>query len=184
MILIAVLGVAAVVMFVDRVIIGSDVTAPAESSAGVVDSFALNDQPLIPVAASPLGDVSGHGVSPSVTLAQRLRGLGVQGSTDDPSRIKDAFSPGPGWAPLDSDKVGPTDNIDRLKAAQNFQKQHVLDAVMINGNQHYAVVGGRVIHVGESLDGYHLEQVHARAVVFQARGIRVELSLKSAAASP
>jgi len=183
-ILIAVLAVAGIGLLVDRVVIGSDVTGPAESSAGVVDGF--DTDPAGPPSTSTtqlintlVGDQApaasnGGGTS----FAQRLRLVTGPSAGTDPQQVRDAFKPGPGWAASPSDSGAVTDNQARL-AAQAFRSTHVLEAVLVSGDTRYAVIGGQTLSIGQELDGYRLVAVLERSAVFQVHGLRVELGIRS-----
>ncbi len=184
-ILITVLGVAGLGLLADRVIIGSDVTGPAQSSAGVVDGFDADpSQQAAPSATEllnaivrgPQDTVSSPSQGPS--LAERLRLVTSPSADTNPTQTRNAFTPAPGWATLPSDSSEVTDNQARL-AAEAFRSSHVLDAVFVSGNIRYAVIAGQTLSVGQELDGYRLVEVQERTAVFQARGVRVEVVIKS-----
>ncbi|MBK8915612.1 MAG: hypothetical protein IPM64_13640 [Phycisphaerales bacterium] len=68
-------------------------------------------------------------------------------------------------------------------AASEFTGRHKLGGVVL-GPRPAAVVSGRVIRVGQSLDGLPLIEVRADAAVFLADGERVELRLERPQMSP
>jgi hypothetical protein len=175
--LITVLGVAGLGLLIDRVIIGSDVTGPAQTSAGVIDSIDAG----LAQPAGVLPEVSGESPVEVISFAQRLRSAVGSSVDTDPAACRDAFSPGTGWD-VGGLGVGPaTDNKIR-ELAQAFQGGHTLEAVLVSGDKRYAVVDGQTLYIGQELDGYRLAEVHERTAIFQARGIRVEIGIKAGAA--
>ena len=176
--MIAVLSVAGLGLLVDRVVIGSDVTGPAQTSAGVLDGF---DTEPVEVTAESSGKhtalIDGD-ASSGVSFAERLRLITGSSGDDDFSRTRDAFVPGPGWGATPS-AVGAVPDNHARQAAEAFQSRHVLEAVLVSGDKRYAVIGGQTLSIGQTLDGYRLRAVHERSAVFEGRGIRVELGIKS-----
>jgi hypothetical protein len=170
-VLIAVLSVAGLGLLVDRVVIGSDVTGPAQSSAGVIDALDADAAVLPAPPQMPVVDKA-----PGVTFAMRLRRIAQASADTDPGQVRDAFTPGPGWSSTASAKGGATDN-QRRQAAEKFKSSHRLEAVLMTGNNHCAVIDGRTVYLGQTLDGYRLVAVHERSVVFQGDGVRVELGI-------
>ncbi len=184
LILAGVLGLAGVALLADRLVIGSDVTGPAESSASVLD--AAPTQASLPGAGTaPTGtDLPADPQAQAVTLSQRLRDLGNQSPSTDMPPLRDAFAPDAAWTADPHDPAGSADNKAKQRAAELFQNQHQLDAVMVSVDSRFAVVGGQMIYIGQTLDDYRLVEVHERSAVFQSAGLRVELGLKSAGQSP
>jgi len=184
-ILIAVLGVAGIGLLADRVIIGSDMTGPAQSAAGVVDG--IDTEPAQTTAATAeefiktmVEGQQAPGQSPKQgeSLAERLRKVTGSSAVTDLAQARDAFSPAPGWGELPSDSGAVTDNHAR-QAAETFQSSHVLEAVLVYGDMRYAVIAGQTLSVGQDLDGYRLVSILERTAVFQAQGVRVELGIRA-----
>lgn len=164
-------------LLIDRVIIGSDVTGPAESSAGVIDGFdpALADPSTLVVAQAGQSGDQAQATGPS--LAQRLR----EAVSDQPhtgsSPTRNAFTTSPGWHTDAGSEDSTTHNApDHL--VQEFQSKHPLDAVLVVGDERYAVIGGRTLNIGQTLDGYTLVAVQERSATFQGGGIRMEVGIK------
>lgn len=176
-ILIVVLTVAGLGLVADRVVIGSDVTGPAQSSAGVVDGFDVGPAPLPTASASGQVESLNTDKAPAVSFAQRLRLITDSSADTDPGQARDAFTPGLGWEAIPSAPGAATDNQAR-RAAEAFQQTHRLDAVLITDDNRCAVIGGQTLFVGQMLDGYRLEAVHERSAVFEASGVRVEIGIR------
>lgn len=179
-VLIAVLGVAGVGLLIDRVVIGSDMTCPAESSAGVVEDIMADPASLL-IVPDRGGDTAGPGVGPAESLAQRLREVAGKSASGDGSAPRDAFAPGPSWAPVG---VEPRAGNDAELAAETFKQDHKLEAVLVTGEQRYAVVNGQTIYVGQTLQGYRLVSVQERSAEFRAGGVTVLLGIRGAGQSP
>jgi len=182
-ILIAVLSVAGLGLLVDRVVIGSDVTGPAQTSAGVLDGFDVNLAELAAESSTELIKSTGGDTPPVVSLAERLRKIAGSSGDTDFTQTRDAFSPGPGWE-ASSSAAGTVPDNQARRAAEAFQSRHVLEAVLVSGDNRYAVIGGQTFLIGQTLDGYHLVEVHERSAVFEARGVRVRLGIKADSLSP
>jgi hypothetical protein len=177
-ILIAVLSVAGLGLVVDRVVIGSDVTGPAQTSAGVSDGFAAVPVEDLIVTSTEFNKSTSGDTTPVVSFADRLRLITDKSGDADLSPRRDAFSPSPGWGATPSSVGGVPDN-QALRAAETFQSKHVLEAVLVSGDNRYAVIGGQPISIGQTLDGYRLMTVHERSAVFEAQGVRVKLGIKA-----
>ncbi len=162
-ILAGVLLLAGLALTVDRVILGSDVTGPAESEAGVLDapvdplSLLITPKPqTLPVQAD---DVP--------TLADRLR-MATEGTPGGGTAERDAFSVSPAWTPQDvQEDASASDSIQQIEA---FINSHRLDAVLVTGDRHCAVVDGQTIYLGQTLDGYRLVAVNERSARFEQAG--------------
>lgn len=183
-ILIAVLSLAGLGLMIDRAVIGSDVTGPAESSAGVMDS--LTPDPASLLIAPDQADHATRAnatAQPAESLAQRLRQIAdaPSSSPDDTLAVRDAFQPAPSWAAPDP---GPDGGDTAALAAEAFKRDHKLDAVLVTGDRRYAVVNGRTIYVGQTVQGYRLLAVRERSAEFQADGVHVSLSILGADPSP
>lgn len=176
-ILIVVLSAAGLGLVVDRVVIGSDVTGPAQSSAGVVDGFDVGPSPLPAASASGPVESLNTDKAPAGSFAQRLRLITDSSADTDLAQARDAFKPGLGWGAIPSAPGAATDNQAR-RAAEAFQQTHRLDAVLVTDDNRCAVIGGQTLFIGQMLDGYRLEAVHKRSVVFEASGVRVEIRIR------
>lgn len=178
-ILITVLGVAGLGLLIDRVVIGSDVTGPAQSSAGVIDSLDMGlAQSTDPALDQILASSESGGKAP-ISFAQRLRTITDPVAQKDPAQTRDAFSPGSGWGGTTTGNAEPSNNQGR-QIAEAFQRDHVLEAVFLSGDKHCAVIGGQTLFVGQELDGFKLTAVHERRAIFQGRGVRVEIGIQAA----
>jgi hypothetical protein len=169
--LVAVLIVAGLGLAIDRVIIGTDMTGPAESSAGVL-SPDMSDPASLLIIPDPVTTVAGPAAP---TLADRLR-QATSTHTGEGAVTRDAFSVAPAWVPV---QPGPgADGQGATQSAESFKQANHLDAVLVTGDQRCAVVNGLTLRLGESLQGYRLVAINERAAEFEADGVRVALGIR------
>lgn len=176
MILAVVLGAAGLGLTFDRVILGSDVTSPTESTAGVLDLQPDTASLLIEpsTATAPTGE-------PIPTLADRLR-LATADHVAESTAERDAFSPSAQWFGSIPGS-GQTVSAPLNQAHEAFKRQNHLEAVLVTGNQRCAVVNGQTIYIGQELQGYRLVAVHERSVEFESKGVRVLLGIRNGASA-
>ena len=146
-------------------------TAQAASSAVVNEPAASTP---MPVPASPAAVAGGSG-QPTPAIAGRLQGLAVAHRLNL-SEVDDAFDPPATWKQQEQ-------TIRVLKRSQvranDFRQSHQLTAVLTAGKRGLAVLGGKPVRIGQTIDGFTLVDVAKRSAVFEAEGVRVELSLRS-----
>jgi len=174
-ILIGLLILSAGAIFVDRVIIGSEVTAPQQASAELVLARLATGHP--PLSSALLDDAlhpTGHDqpITNRLASAARLRGIGYE-------NLKDAFKPSESWIKKPEPAAKPA-----TPAAQNpkllgeaFRTQNRLMAVIATNGQRYAVISNRKLNIGQTLDGFRLVSIQQHRVRFESHGIQVELTL-------
>ena len=86
----------------------------------------------------------------------------------------DAFQPGAGWVTPDLAQPAPPDADVRV---ETFAKRRVTSLVAGGRGRDGAMVDGRMVHVGQSLDGFTLVSVDGQSAFFEGRSVRVRLSL-------
>lgn len=182
-ILIAVLGVAGLSLLVDRVIIGSDVTGPAESSAGVISGFDPSEVDPAQLLLTQTDDTAAIASKPVIPLAQLLREAIGDTTLKEPDQTRDAFTPSQGWHEVSHAQPGVTDNSTH-NLAQAFRSSHPLEAVMVLGDNSYAVIAGQTIPIGQQVDGYKLVAVHERSATFQLGTRQFDIEIANAPESP
>lgn len=168
-VLVSVLVIAGLGFAADRIVIGSDVTGPAETSAGVID-LAVDPASLLIDPEQPEGPAEDAGPS----LAELLRDA-TAGYAAGEAGSRDAFSVPAAWKGVSSDGAG---TLTGALSAEAFRSKNALDAVLVTGDQRCAVINGQTIFVGEELDGYRLLTVHERSVEFESSGVRVVLGIR------
>jgi hypothetical protein len=121
--------------------------------------------PSSPEAAPPNGKAAGAGV------AERLNHL-WSGDTADLEQMRDPFALPPSWF----DNVMDT-GVRITDAVALFLHKHRLGAVVIEGQESYAVVNDRFLVPGQEIGGFRLLAVHDRSAVFEQGGKRAILEL-------
>ena len=97
----------------------------------------------------------------SVSIAQRLRNT----SRDLPeASSRDVFALGSAWpapsaAPQHQEPTG-----------NQFRQTHRLTGALTSGSNAHAMVDGKIISVGDVIDGYRLVSISHRSVEFQSAG--------------
>ncbi len=103
----------------------------------------------------------------------RLRALAqTQPETTD---VRDAFRPSSSW-------LAEMRRADRAQgsgadAAPRRSFDHRLVAVMVDGQGGMAIIDGRCLRVGQTMDGFTLVRLGKNSAVLQANGRKVELTL-------
>jgi len=171
-VLLAVLGLGAASLLVDRVFIRSGVTTPQAAEAQALSA---------PSGAAP-------SVQPAVSQTpQQFTTQSIAANLDrlhaqhqyDLAAVPDALIPPPSWQPPRADERSapvPTATSARDLAAI-FAKHHQLQAVMRSAGDVVALVDGKPYIVGASLDGFTLQRVTQRSAVFAFKDVSVELTL-------
>lgn len=146
----------------------------SSSSPGAVSS-APSESLLVAHAPAPIeaqAQTLDH-IAPSTgMLAQRLTeaSAGI-----DAGQLRDPFHAAPGWGSQSTPDALAKQNAD------NFSHQHNLLAVMRSSRGGLAIVDGKTVRPGQSIDSFELVRVTEHAAVFRAAGRTVELPLKEAA---
>ncbi len=158
---VCVLGACAIA--VDRFVLGAgdgvDIVAPADIAMPVVPAVtATVPSPVVPPTLAS---------TPSPTVARRL----TQVKTDIRS-LRDAFiSP-------QSVATSAADSVDE-SATEKFVAAHQLQGVLRSTKGHAAIVDGRIVRVGQAIDGFSLKRVDRRSATFMQGDLRVVLALQS-----
>jgi hypothetical protein len=171
-----VLGLAGIVVVADQCFF-LEATGPstARAATGVLVAEPLSAT-LSPPIASPVETLSDIGQE-RPAIAERLQGL-AQKHRLQLSEIDDGFDRPSSWKQQEQ-------TVRELKASQaranDFRTKHHLAAVLTAERQGLAVLEGKPIRIGQTIDGFTLVAVAHHSAVFEANGIRVELSMRSEA---
>jgi len=92
----------------------------------------------------------------------------------DPENIKDAFRKPQTWMLSTPDET--KTYIQRMNP-EEFKKQYNLDATMVADSGSYAIVDGKLLRIGEVIDGWRLISVAERSAIFESHDVEVELDL-------
>lgn len=163
---VAILALALAALLVDRLILPApDEAAAAHGAALAVTSTATGM--IDPEALVAEVDVA---VPRHVVIGRRLEAL-AEARGLEPGVVRDAFEPSPSW-PLEGMGTGPAASV-----AERFKAAHVLTAVMASGPRGYAIIDGRTLFIGQSLDGLTLIAVGTRSATLESSEARVVLEL-------
>jgi hypothetical protein len=175
----AVLGLALAALGADRFFS----SAPAEAS----ESFAVTTTSASAAKPAALAKTAANGNSLLSSAGDDRRAISArldelaQTAGLKAEAVRDAFAPGAAWGGA----IGTGSAKDEERARQ-FTAEHHLTAVMGNGSSRnvVAVVDGKPLRPGQTLDGFTLISVSAREVkaVFERKGATaIELRLKEVA---
>jgi hypothetical protein len=139
-----------------------------------VSTSLIVDKPELPRQAAPSIPAIPDGSSISNPLVLRLRAVEKSEQlTQMP--IHDAFTLPNRWAA--DCRTGPTEPKP-LTPAEEFEKSHQLNAVMLAGRRSKAIVDGQSISIGQLVDGFKLTEVTERSAVLKSSAGQVVLRLK------
>jgi hypothetical protein len=178
--MIAVLGTSVIGFVVDRVFLDPGMPGPARASAsspaprpaapaGAAPAAAPHAS-AAPTAAAPaatakpaLSQAASAGAA-RVPLAERLKALTLPDG--EPTAIREAFAPSAAWlASLEEGRPGPGPQPD---SAADFVRAHKLTSVLRRSQVGSAVIDGKVVVIGECLDGYRLIALAADSAIFRS----------------
>lgn len=69
-----------------------------------------------------------------------------------------------------------TDKQQRIEEVRRDARGLTLQSVVVGANPQ-AIVNGRLLQVGQSIEGFEVVEIHERSVIFRTRGVRIRLSL-------
>lgn len=177
-VLLAVLAVGGMALLVDRLILSNP--GPSLASADAVTAASVTVAPAVTPsnAAPPPEAQSGESTAASVTavLARRLEEV-AQAQLEDKASPRDAFTIAPTWMQVKTPQQQQADPVN--VELERFARKYKLNAVLARDNGAIAIVNGQPLAVGQTLDGFTLEEVRKRSVVFRQGMHRMELSLSS-----
>lgn len=165
---------------VDRVFFPSEALKPARAVASPAQPVAEQKAAAAGPAASP---------DPPLTprlpvISERLKALAT-GEDLDPARVREAFAPSDEWLlVLSAPKV--VAPLPQADLPAEFTRKHKLTSVLLAGSAGCAVVDGKIVRIGQELDGFRLVSLEPDCAVFHAvQGpVSVTLSLSSPVANP
>ena len=150
--------------------------APTVSEQPAVTAGAAGSAPALSVSElkaliEPLEPASDR------SLAARMRRVGRARGIEGDHVGRDPFVVPEGWI---TQAAAPEPAAQSTARPDNFADSHQLMGVMPNARVACAVVDGNPVMVGQSVDGYTLEKVLVRSVLFSKGSRRVELHLDEA----
>jgi hypothetical protein len=126
-----------------------------------------------PAATKPKAIAMAQRSDPQVGLAQRLRNAS-HGSTDS-ATPRDAFAVPASWITQPTVVAGE-------RPADQFRRTHRLTGVLASGARAYVTLDGKIVGLGQNVDGFKLTSISHRGAVFEdGNGERVTLNLSERA---
>jgi hypothetical protein len=174
-ILIAVAGVAALLVGIDRVLLNTSVSGPQPASAAGPPAPLAPPPPAsaIPDTPASIGTTATTTHAPGMpSLADRLERAA---SKLDP-QTPDAFGVSGYWTRPQAPPPPVADDAPTFDA-RRFVRQHPLHAITRDGERAAAMVGGRLMRVGETRDGVTLDRIGEREVEWVGHGVRFRVGL-------
>jgi hypothetical protein len=191
---IGVLALALVAFAVDRLFLSSgQPLKPASAVASPVQPAAPPMPPAVPLpAAAAAGGTAppaaAGGTAPPASLApsqplvfsDRLKALAAAKDLA-PARVREAFAPSPEWlATLQAPKPVETP----VNLGEEFARKHKLTSVLLSGGVGRAIIDGKILTVGQKLDGFTLTGLAPDSATFRsvqdASEVRLPLSSDTA----
>jgi hypothetical protein len=156
--------VGAVVLACDQFLIRGSSGEESAPSASEYTMPVANTAPVkaAPVAANPAAP------APAVSVAQRLRQAG-KAQADNTAR--DAFAPPAAWTAPQA-VVFEADN-----SVQKFRDTHRLTGILSSGGKSSAMVDGKMVTVGQTIDGFVLTSISHRTASFESGANKVVLTM-------
>jgi hypothetical protein len=194
--MIAVLGMSVIGFLVDKVLLdsASPETAGAAAPAPRPPSTAVPPAEPAPAAARVASDrapaagpaklagapqLPAHGAA-HTPLAERLEALTLPDG--EPTDIREAFVPSAAWL-ASFEEAKPSGAREPPDSTADFARRHKLTSVLRRGNVGSAIVDGKVVEIGEQLDGYRLTGLTADSAVFRSPRHPKEVRLSIAGAA-
>lgn len=155
----AVLALAGAALVVDKLFLGASGPVAARADEVAAQAEASVAAPVRAAAAQP-------------TVAKRLERLGAHGA-----EVGDAFAVPAAWRKVAVKNTEQGPNIDTPAAA--FVKEHHVAAILRGGQDPArAMVNGKLVTLGDSIDGGTLVEVNDQGAVFEVGGVRVLIALR------
>lgn len=155
-----VLGVGVSALALGEVVFPSSPSNAAGAPPGSSNEYAV---PRPVEASKPAPAAKGSGVSRSV--AEQLLGY-QQAHAVELTEIRDVFKMP---ASMDHSAVASEKPaVVEVNAAERFQQEHRLNGVMVADRRGKAIVDGKIVHLGQTLDGFKLVAVDHEIAVFES----------------
>ena len=167
-----VLGLAAIAFVIDR---ATSSPTPAAAHA-MINPGAKVGPAARAAAAKPAASNSAisDGLVSLASFSQRLQ-QAADAEHVDAAHANDAFVPSTQW--VGARQENDADAAERLAAANHFREKHKLLAVMLSGRGGIALLDGKPLRPGQSIDGFKLSELHERSAVFTSGKMQVLLNV-------
>ena len=173
-IVLAILALAATALLVDRLVLAPSASGPARARAAPT----ADERPEGAGAAKSASPPTAPEVGSGPRLADRLETVATPFDLD-PDRLRDGFVPADAWLeellepPAEAETPEP-----QVSPADRFAERHTLTSVILTARSSSAVIDGKVVPVGQTIEGFRLIRLTRQSAVFEAGGEEVELSLR------
>jgi hypothetical protein len=168
--LVCLAGLAVIALLVDKFVLRG------EGDLGPSAAEADQGSPLSAPAPTPGGPEEPL-IAPKSTIDERLAAYDAVNPRRDPFVLSEAMRATLAAAAEQQKEAQQVHPQPETTPADEFAAAHRLEAVLISESGQLAIVDGRPIRVGESLDGFRLAGVETLAAVFERGGQRVRLSI-------
>ena len=172
---VAILAAAIGAFLVDRFVLGGEGQVKQASAA----EAAAIDRPLS--IASTSDETKGPFIAARLDLLKTTHPASLR-------RIRDAFAPSAAWqetlrpTQVRTDLPEPVSNAtSQPSRVSQFEAAHQLKSILHLDDGGVALVGNKVIGIGQTLDGFELIELTEDAAVFDLQGQRAELRLAEGA---
>jgi hypothetical protein len=175
-VMLGLLGLAAVAFAADKLLRGGATLQPNAAAAQTLPGGTV---PALQPAA-PAATEEAKAAPALLSVAERLKGL-AETSGLNPTLARDAFVPPESWIPEAPPPAStPAAPVVKVDPAADFARNHKVTAVILVGNAGSAIIDGKVVQIGQELDGFTLVRMAAGSVVFKAISGSSEVELRLA----
>jgi hypothetical protein len=172
--ILGILALAIVALVVDRLVLAPSASGPRHAGAAET----TNGNTAEGGAAPPADAGAPPEPDPGARLAARLETTAARFELD-PAALRDGFVPAAAWLEELVEPVPePEAPAPPVSPAQQFAQQHTLTSVIMTSRGGSAVVDGKVVPVGQAVDGFRLVRLTRHSAVFESGGEQVELRLR------
>jgi hypothetical protein len=159
--------------------------APAQSAAGLLITNAApknlviaHNKPVVsptPASAQP-GEKPLMGLG---ALAARMRDM-AEVERLDLTDAKDVFRPPVSWVGTIAPTQAIQATVTTVGPAATFRDRHHLIAILKSSKGGMAILDGKSVRPGQTVDGFKLTQVGENSATFEGSGTKIELQLPAA----
>ena len=169
------LGLAIVGFAADRLLQGDAAIQPNSAAA---ESPPAGVAPPVPGPAAPAPAMADEAkaTSGSMSVADRLKTL-ADPEDLEPQSLREAFAPPLDWLRELQTRPGTT-TAPEVDPVAEFAAKHKVTVVMLAGSAGSAIIDGKIMQVGQELDGFTLVRMAAGSVVFRAKNGAAEVELR------
>jgi len=177
------LGLAAAALVVDRLWLTGGAAVPSQAQASIRPPD--RTLPAVVSAASAAGEPVPAAPLPRApaSLADRLKALAASRAVD-PGSTMDAFLLPESWIVRSQPTKPLAPPAPPAESIRRFEDGHAVTSVFFSEQGGAAIVNGKLMKVGNEIDGFKLVRVTAAGAVFASGGEEVELKLPKTVVAP